>query len=121
MKCAAVHRGKNQRGSGHWNWKGGKDTRWIRKIAPRPRPELCEICKFPGKKRNGITLDHNHKTGKFRGWLCSNCNTAIGLVHESIEKLEAIKQYLIRSEKSSLIDSNAEMPTRGKPKGSLND
>ncbi len=98
IKCAAILRGRNQRGSSHWNWKGGKDTRWIRKTAPRPRPELCEICKLPGKKRNGITLDHNHKTGKFRGWLCSNCNTTIGLVHEDIRKLDAIKQYLIDNE-----------------------
>lgn len=97
MKCAATDRGVNQRGSGHWNWKGGKDARWLKKTVG-PRPDKCDICKNPGKKRNGITLDHDHKTGKFRGWLCSNCNTAIGLVHENIERLEAIKQYLKNNE-----------------------
>ena len=48
---------------------------------PRPtRPETthCECC---GGLPNGLgtmNLDHDHKTGKFRGWLCSRCNIAIG-------------------------------------------
>lgn len=97
VKCAAIDRGMTIRGSSHWNWKGGRDARWLKKTVG-PRPGICDICKEPGKKRNGITLDHSHKTGKFRGWLCSNCNTTIGLVHEKIERLEAIKQYLINNE-----------------------
>lgn len=121
IECAAKDRGLYRRGENHWNWKGGKDTRYLKKIAPRPRPERCEACNEFGKKRNGITLDHNHKTKKFRGWLCSNCNTALGLVKENPEILKALIKYLEINKKSSLIDSNAEMPTRAKPKGTLND
>lgn len=100
LKCAAIDRGINQRGSNHPNWKGGNDTRYLKKIAPRPRPEKCEVCGNYGKKRNGIVLDHNHKTNKFRGWLCSNCNTALGLLDENPKRFDLLKEYLIDNENS---------------------
>ena len=94
IKCAAKDQATVFNGEKNGNWRGGNDTRYLRKTAPRPRPELCEVCGMKGKKRNGITLDHNHKTGKFRGWLCSNCNTALGLVQESKQILRALIKYL---------------------------
>lgn len=61
----------------------------------RPEPTLCECCgKHPGKR--GIHLDHCHKTGKFRGWLCVNCNTGIGKLGDSIEGLLTAIAYLSR-------------------------
>ena len=37
-------------------------------------------------------VDHNHKTGEIRGLLCSNCNTAIGLLkHDPAILAKAIK------------------------------
>lgn len=98
IKCAAIDRGKNQRGSNHHNWQGGKDPRHLRFLTPRPRPEKCEVCGNSGKKRNGITLDHNHKTNTFRGWLCSNCNTALGLLNEDPKRFDLLKEYLIKNE-----------------------
>jgi hypothetical protein len=94
MECSAKHRGILHRAENHWNWKGGKDARYLKKLAPRPRPKICEVCVKEGTKRNGIVLDHNHTTGKFRGWLCSNCNTAIGLAKENPQILEALVKYL---------------------------
>lgn len=94
IKCAAKDRARGIKGDRHWNWKGGNNSRYIKKIAPRPRPEICEVCGKKGKGRNGITLDHNHTTGKFRGWLCSNCNTALGLVKENAQTLQALIKYL---------------------------
>jgi hypothetical protein len=38
--------------------------------------------------------DHDHLTTNLRGLLCSTCNTAIGLIHESVEIAEAIIAYL---------------------------
>jgi hypothetical protein len=105
-----------RRGENHWNWKGGNNSRYIKSIAPRPRPEKCEVCGGYGKKRNGIVLDHNHKLGKFRGWLCSNCNTIIGLAKENPQILIALVKYLEINEKSSLIDSNAENANEGEAK-----
>lgn len=54
------------------------------------RPLSCEIC--GGKNR--VAYDHNHQTGKFRGWLCMKCNTALGLVNEDVEILKKLIAYL---------------------------
>jgi hypothetical protein len=52
--------------------------------------EQCEIC---GLDKN-LCWDHKHDTGEFRGTLCSNCNTAIGLLDENLERFYAAIQYL---------------------------
>jgi hypothetical protein len=33
----------------------------------------CELCGTIPKKR-GLDQDHDHRTGKTRGWLCHSCN-----------------------------------------------
>lgn len=57
---------------------------------------LCAICKKiqESKKTKNLYVDHNHKTGRIRGLLCQKCNSAIGLVGESINILEKIINYL---------------------------
>ena len=40
----------------------------------------CMIC---GKLIEKYQVDHNHKTGEFRGLLCINCNTGIGSLKEN--------------------------------------
>ena len=58
----------------------------------------CAICKTtePGgrHKTNYFFVDHCHKTGKVRKLLCHNCNTALGLVGDNIQTLEAMIRYL---------------------------
>jgi len=41
-------------------------------------------------------LDHCHKTKSFRGWLCCNCNQAIGKLNDSVECLKRAVKYLER-------------------------
>lgn len=94
IKCASKDRAQGTKGDKHWNWKGGNNSRYIKTIAPRKRPEKCEVCESYGKKRNGIVLDHNHQTGKFRGWLCSNCNTILGLAKENTQTLKLLIKYI---------------------------
>lgn len=69
--------------------------------ASRPRPIFCECC----GNSNGKTLhwDHDHNTGKFRGWLCMNCNSGIGYAKDSIERLRMMIAYLEKYEESGRI------------------
>lgn len=95
IKCASQNNALGFQGSTHWNWKGGKDTRYMRKTAPRPKPDNCEICNSPATNfKKGLCYDHDHNTNKFRGWLCSNCNTALGLVGDNKETLKSLIKYL---------------------------
>ena len=59
--------------------------------AGRPKPDNCEIC---GEKRLYIVFDHDHETGKFRGWICDRCNKALGLVDDNKEVLKSLIKYL---------------------------
>lgn len=53
--------------------------------------QKCAICK---KKDFYPAIDHNHITGKVRGILCMNCNSGIGNLGDSIERIEAALNYL---------------------------
>lgn len=55
----------------------------------------CAICKVHTKElKRGLHIDHNHKTNEVRGLLCHRCNTALGLLDESIEILFECIEYL---------------------------
>jgi hypothetical protein len=41
-----------------------------------------------------LAVDHCHKTGKIRGLLCSNCNTALGKFKDDISLLAKAIAYL---------------------------
>lgn len=61
------------------------------------RPLLCEVC--GGRTKHSLHLDHDHATGKFRGWLCHNCNSALGHVKDNVETLIKLAAYLERMTK----------------------
>jgi uncharacterized Zn finger protein (UPF0148 family) len=61
----------------------------------------CAICKqeLPDlmtyeNRRRGYAIDHNHETSEFRGILCINCNSVLGLARDSIEVLQSAIVYL---------------------------
>ena len=56
-----------------------------------------ETTKYKGRLRE-LSIDHCHTTGRVRGLLCGNCNRALGLVHEEIERLKALIRYLEEQE-----------------------
>lgn len=60
----------------------------------RPRPEICER---PNCTRPATVADHDHTTGKFRGWLCMQCNTGLGKLGDTIEGLCFAITYLRRA------------------------
>ena len=51
----------------------------------------CAICNKEAKR---FDIDHDHKSGKVRGLLCRNCNTAIGMFHENTEFMKKSIDYL---------------------------
>lgn len=52
--------------------------------------EICEIC---GSKER-IHTDHSHLNNSFRGLLCNNCNTALGLLKENKQIAENLIKYI---------------------------
>lgn len=67
---------------------------------------VCAICKRPESKGEAswrLAVDHDHSCcpgqsaacGECnRGLLCSNCNLSLGVVHDSIEILQGMIEYL---------------------------
>lgn len=89
------------------NWKGGltkniiyrkqysknyeeKRKKKKEKLAGRKKPEQCEVCGAFGQ----ICFDHDHITGKFRGWICWRCNVVLGHIKDSKDLLNKLIDYL---------------------------
>jgi hypothetical protein len=51
----------------------------------------CQIC---DAEPANLYLDHDHTTGALRGFICNECNHAIGLCKDSAERLRACADYL---------------------------
>ena len=70
----------------------------------------CAICEIDlpnllvyENRRRGYAIDHNHETNKFRGILCINCNTLLGMSRDNLDILNnAIKYLESRGNYSSL-------------------
>jgi Recombination endonuclease VII len=63
-----------------------------------PYPNACEICEaLEANQDKGLMLDHDHKTGLFRGWLCSSCNLGLGKLGDSLEQIERTLRYMQRA------------------------
>lgn len=89
LKMSQAKKGKYA-GSKHWNWKGGITDKEVR--AGRKKSKTCEACGSIER----ICFDHDHKTGKFRGWICFRCNAALGMVSDNPEHLRKLINYLIK-------------------------
>ena len=63
----------------------------LHKENKRPKLIVCPIC---DKETHKVVLDHNHLTDKFRGWLCNDCNNALGKFNDDIVFLKKAIKYL---------------------------
>jgi len=61
----------------------------------RKCPPNCEACGVPfASTKKGSQCDHDHATNLFRGWLCTNCNVALGYAKDSRVILQKLIDYL---------------------------
>lgn len=96
-------------GEKHPFWKGGVSKKagymkeYLKKYtkkkleekAGRLMPDQCEIFgALTSELKYRLSFDHDHNTGRFRGWICTRCNIALGLVKDNIGLLEAMIKYL---------------------------
>jgi len=56
----------------------------------------CPICQktIIRQFKNDVVLDHSHKDGKIRGWICRQCNSSIGMMDENINILQRAIKWL---------------------------
>lgn len=73
----------------------GESEKWEKK-KPYLMPFECPICRkttIPGISSK-VVLDHDHKTGEIRGWICESCNTGLGRFKDDISLLQRAIDYL---------------------------
>lgn len=55
----------------------------------------CHACGVPECEcKTRLHADHCHITGRFRGWLCGDCNIALGLLKDSAERARLLAEYV---------------------------
>ena len=54
----------------------------------------CAICGLAETTGRRLAIDHDHKTGRIRGLLCSNCNRGIGHLKDDTRLLSKAIEYL---------------------------
>lgn len=69
-------------------------------LAGRPRPEVCDACGGLPDPKKGLHYDHCHTRGHFRGWICRECNLALGNVRDDPARLLKLVAYLERNGRS---------------------
>lgn len=83
-----------------------KERKLLRDTTPPPPKDykcpIClkseEECAGRGNKKNGAwVLDHNHETGKFRGYLCHDCNRGLGNFGDSVDTMKLAIDYLLKN------------------------
>ena len=56
-----------------------------------PKPDKCSN---PYCNRVVVVFDHDHKTNKFRGWICGGCNNTLGIASDNSDYLRWLAEYL---------------------------
>lgn len=57
------------------------------------RDGTCNVCGTKPQKQR-VSFDHCHRTGKFRGVLCGNCNRALGLLQDDAIIIRNLLRYI---------------------------
>ena len=70
---------------------------------------VCAICERPErsvdyrtKRVRSLAVDHCHTTGEIRGLLCSDCNTALGLLQDDETRMKKMISYILNQAPTAL-------------------
>src|SRR6266705_5225327 len=84
--------------------KGQAHPATMKLIIPSDHPKIkeelskenksCALCGNKEHNGKGWNIDHCHLTNRFRGLLCSNCNTGLGQFKDSVALLNLAIAYL---------------------------
>ena len=79
-----------------WQWKLRKYgvTEEQYELAARRGCEICGRSNTWKGTAARLCFDHNHTTGKFRGFLCHSCNSALGYLKDDVTLAKAAFEYL---------------------------
>lgn len=101
-KCSRTNRNKwnSQRDKEYWRYTSYKRASLktgipiqIIQDAFLSQNGCCKICKSKENEKF-LSVDHCHKTNKFRGLLCQKCNTGLGLFNDDQKLLLIAIEYL---------------------------
>lgn len=69
--------------------------KWLEK-KPENESFECPICnkRTIAGVTSKIVLEHDHQTGKARGWICDSCNTGLGRFKDDVELLKSAIKFL---------------------------
>ncbi len=72
--------------------------------------DKCELCGVPEMELDQrLSMDHNHNTGAFRGWLCGPCNRFVGL----FEKCPVNVNAYLNKRSTDAMKTQTHIPTEG--------
>lgn len=77
----------------HVNVNDTRERKGIEGATGELKSGKCECC---GRETDKLNLDHDHVTGKIRGWLCRSCNLALGHVKDDVTHLRCLIAYLTK-------------------------
>lgn len=91
--------GCNKRRRGTTGSYCGNHLNRIKKIMRSSQNDRCAICNIHASDapRKKLLLDHDHSTGRIRGFLCHNCNVGIGQFKERKSIMHIAIRYLASS------------------------
>jgi hypothetical protein len=75
---------------------------WAEVVERYPTDNRCEVCgRTPQEANSGgryvrLSLDHCHITGRLRGFLCGPCNSGLGYLGDTPERVRAALKYLLK-------------------------
>ena len=66
----------------------------------------CAICarNVSDNKMRRLSVDHDHKTGRMRGLLCSACNRGIGYLADDVSRVVSAARYLIDYQNAEVLE-----------------